>query len=221
MVLGIGNGVVFRIFFVDGNIVVGFIVIPGCDTFVNSLFLHAATFEVYFVFLRQYAFFWVVEIYISYFYFVFNILRWNVFSYIMLLLRFNNSIIKNFYVFVLILLLVASRARHYNFIWDLALNRIKIELNLFFFNFRIWKYRESLRRSHSWFILIIYNNWIIYSGLQHLSYLPQHLLNIFQVLFLLYEVMLHKLVWFHFLTRNWIMLLLHLHLILIYWLLKQ
>ncbi len=220
MVLGIWNCVVFGIFFIDGNIVISVIVIPGCDTFVNSLFLNVAIFEVYFVFLRQYAFFWVSEIYIFYFYFVFNILRWNVFSYIMLLLRFNNSIIKNFYVFVLILLLVAYRARHFNFIWDLALNRIKIELNLFFFNFRIWKYRESLRRSHSWFILIIYNNWIIYSGLQHLSYLSQHLLNIFQVLFLLYEVMLDKLVCFHFLTRNWIMLLLHFHLILIYWLLK-
>ena len=152
--LRIWNCVIFRIFFVDWNIVFGVVIIPGCDTFVHSLFSHVAIFEVYFVLLRQNIIFWIFEIYVFYFYFIFHVLRWNVFSYILLLLRLDNSIVKNFHLFIPILLLITSSAWDFKLIRDLTLNGIKIKVNLFFF-YLIWKYWESLRRSNFWFILIV------------------------------------------------------------------
>ena len=167
MMLRIGNGIVFRIFFADRNVVISVIVIPGCDTFIHPLFFHVAFFEVYFVLLRQYTFFWVFEINIFNFYFVFHVLRWNILSHILLLLRFNDSIVKDFNLFVLILLLITCCARNLYFIWDLALNRVKVEMNLFFFNLWIWKYRKSLRRCNSWLILLIEDNRIIHCWVEH------------------------------------------------------
>lgn len=152
--LRIWNCVIFGIFFVDWNIVVGVVVIPWCDTFVHSLFSHVAIFEVYFVLLRQNIIFWIFEIYVFYFYFIFHVLRWNVFSYILLLLRLDNSIVKNFHLFIPILLLITISAKDFKLIRDLTLNRIKIKVNLFFF-YLIWKYWESLRRGNFWFILIV------------------------------------------------------------------
>ena len=152
--LRIWNCVIFGIFFVDWNIVVGVVIIPWCDTFVHSLFSHVAILEVYFVLLRQNIIFWIFEIYVFYFYFIFHVLRWNVFSYILLLLRLDNSIVKNFHLFIPVLLLITSSAWDFKLIRDLTLNGIKIKVNLFFF-YLIWKYWESLRRSNFWFILII------------------------------------------------------------------
>jgi hypothetical protein len=152
--LRIWNCVIFGIFFVDWNIVVGVVVIPWCDTFVHSLFSHVAILEVYFVLLRQNIIFWIFEIYVFYFHFIFHVLRWNVFSYILLLLRLDDSIIKNFHLFIPILLLITVSARDFKLIRDLTLNGIKIKVNLFFL-YLIWKYWESLRRSNFWFILIV------------------------------------------------------------------
>jgi hypothetical protein len=152
--LRIWNCVIFGIFFVDWNIVVGVVIIPWCDTFVHSLFSHVAILEVYFVLLRQNIIFWIFEIYVFYFYFIFHVLRWNVFSYILLLLRLDNSIVKNFHLFIPVLLLITSSAWDFKLIRDLTLNGIKIKVNLFFF-YLIWKYWESLRRSNFWFILIV------------------------------------------------------------------